>query len=104
MPLNVLDVGQQAFAVIAGLIVLLGAALVFSFKHHATGADAGEAGHRHEASEEEAERVSPDGLIDSFAGVASEAGGGMPVIGWVIIVATGVCYVAYLFIHWVPGR
>ena len=104
MPLNVLDVGQQAFAVIAGLVVLLGAALVFAFKHHATSADAGELGHRTREGEEEAERVSPDGLIDSFAGVASEAGGGMPVIGWVIIAATAVCYVVYLFIHWIPGR
>ena len=48
-------------------------------------ADAGEAGHRPADSEEDTERVSPDGFIDSFAGVISEAGGGMPVIGWVII-------------------
>lgn len=104
MPLNVLDVRAQLFAVIAGLIVLLGAALAFSFKHRATSADAGESGHRPLDGEEDTERVSPDGFIDSFAGIISEAGGGMPIIGWVIIGVTATCYVVYLFIHWVPGR
>ena len=100
MPLNVLQVGPQAFSVVAGLLVLLGAALVFSFKHRATNADAGESGQRPPEEEEKTVRVSPDGFIDSFAGTISEAGGGMPVIGWVIIGVTLVCYFAYLFIHW----
>lgn len=100
MPQNVLDVGSQLFAVIAGAIVLLGAALVFSFRHKATSADAGQEGHRPAAGEEDTERVSPDGFIDSFAGAISEAGGGMPVIGWVIIGVVATCYVVYLFINW----
>jgi hypothetical protein len=33
--------------------------------------------------------------------VISEAGGGMPVIGWVIMGTVAVCYVVYLFVHWV---
>jgi hypothetical protein len=36
--------------------------------------------------------------------VISEAGGGMPVIGWVIIGVTLVMYIIYLFLNWVPGR
>lgn len=101
VPLNVLDVRAELFSVIAGLVVLLGAALAFSFKHRATSADAGEAGHRPAEGEEDTERVSPDGFIDSFAGTISEAGGGMPVIGWVIIGTTAVAYFVYLFVHWV---
>jgi hypothetical protein len=101
MPTNVLQTGPQLFAVLAGMIVLLGASLAFAFKHRATSADAGQSGHRPADSEEDTERVSPDGFIDSFAGVISEAGGGMPVIGWVIIGTTAACYFGYLFIHWV---
>ena len=104
MPDNVLNISGQAFSVIAGLVALLGAALAFSFKHKATNADAGQAGLRPAESEEDTERVSPDGFIDSFAGVISEAGGGMPVIGWVIIGVTLVMYIIYLFLNWVPGR
>ncbi len=101
VPTNVLDVGQQLFAVVVGTIVLLGASLAFAFKHRATHADAGSAGHRPTDGEEDVERVSPDGFIDSFAGVISEAGGGMPIMGWVIISTVAVCYFVYLFIHWV---
>jgi hypothetical protein len=104
VPDNVLSVSGELFAVIAGMITLIGAALVFSFKHKATSADAGEAGHRPAESEEDTERVSPDGFIDSFAGLISEAGGGMPVIGWVVIGVVLVMYVIYLFLNWVPGR
>jgi hypothetical protein len=101
VPQNVLQVGPQLFAVVAGTIVLFGAALAFAFKHRATSADAGQSGHRPAASEEDTERVSPDGFIDSFAGVISEAGGGMPIIGWVIMGTVALCYVVYLFVHWV---
>jgi hypothetical protein len=104
MPNNVLQVGPEWFAVLAGTITLLGAALALSFKYHATSSQPGEAGHRPADSEEDTERVSPDGFIDSFAGVISEAGGGMPVTGWVIIGVVSVCYVVYLFLFWNPGR
>ena len=104
MPANVMNVPYEIFSVVASIIVMIGAALAFSFRHKATHADAGEKGPRPKDSEEDVERVSPDGFIDSFAGVISEAGGGMPVIGWVIIGVTAVSYVAYLFLFWNPGR
>ena len=104
MPLNVMNVPYEIFSIVASIIVMIGAALAFSFRHKATNADAGEKGPRPEDGEEDTERVSPDGFIDSFAGAISEAGGGMPVIGWVIIGVTAVCYVGYLFLFWNPGR
>lgn len=104
MPLNVINIPYEIFSVVAGILVAVGAALAFSFRHKSTNADAGEKGPRPPGSEEDVERVSPDGFIDSFAGVISEAGGGMPVIGWVIIGVTAVCYVAYLFLFLNPGR
>ena len=100
MPDNVLRIGPEIFAVIAGMIVFLGAAMAFAFKYRATSAKAGESGHRPEDQADEAERVRPDGFIDTFAGVISEAGGGVPFMAWVIMGTTLVCYVVYLFINW----
>ena len=103
MPKNVLELGPELFSVIAGMIVLLGAAMAFSFKYHATSASAGERGHRPEEREKEGERVRPDGFIDSFAGVISEAGGGVPFTGWIIMGVALVSWFMYLFLHWTPG-
>ena len=100
MPDNVLRIGPEIISVVAGTIVFIGAALAFAFKYRATASKAGEQGHRPEDQAREAERVSPDGFIDSFAGVISEAGGGLPFTAWLIIGTTLVCYVAYLFINW----
>ena len=102
MPGNVLQPSVELFAVIAGIITFLGAALAFAFKYRATSSQPGERGIRPADGEEDTERVSPDGFIDSFAGVISEAGGGMPVTGWLIIAVVAVCYVVYLFINWNP--
>ena len=71
MPDNVLRVGPQIWSVLAGTIVFFGAALAFAFKYHATHSKAGESGLRPEGEAKDAERVSPDGFIDSFAGVIS---------------------------------
>ena len=100
MPANVINVPYEIFSVVASIIVLVGAGLAFSFRHKATNADAGEKGPRPKDSEEDVERVSPDGFIDSFAGTISEAGGGMPYTGWLIIGVVSVCYVVYLFLYW----
>ena len=100
MPDNVLQIGPQIFSVLAGTIVFLGAALLFSFKYHATSAKAGEKGRRPEEQAHEGERVSPDGFIDCFAGVISEAGGSLPFMALIIMGVTLVCYVVYLFLYW----
>ncbi len=99
MPKNVLDLGPQIFAVLAGIVVLLGAALAFSFRYR-TGAEAGRSGHREDEGEEH--RVTPSGFISTFAGRIEEAGGGMPYMGWIIIGVVLVCYFAYLILFWQP--
>ena len=101
MPDNVLRIGPEIFSVLAGTLVFLAAAFVFAFKYRATATKKpGESGQRPEQQAKEGERVSPDGFIDSFAGVISEAGGGLPFTAWVIMGATLVCYIVYLFINW----
>jgi hypothetical protein len=99
MPDNVVQIGPEMFSVIAGTVVLLGVALAFMFKYRSSSSKAGESGPRAEGSRE-GERVSPDGFIDTFAGVISEAGGSLPFMAWVIMGATLVAYFVYLFINW----
>ena len=100
MPENVLSVGGELYAVIAGTIVLLGAALAFSFKYHATSDKAGASGHRPDDQVKEAEIARPDGFIDSFAGVISEAGGGIPFMATLIMVVVAVSWLVYLIANW----
>ncbi len=101
MPKNVLEIWPQIFAVVVGILVLVGAALAFSFRYR-TGAEAGRRGHREEAEAEADQRVSPAGWIESFAGRIEEAGGGLPRMGLVIILVTIVWYFVYLFLFWSP--
>lgn len=99
MPKNVLEIWPQLIPVFVGIQVLLGLALAFSFRYR-TGAESGRKGHRDE--EGEAERVSPDGWIESFAGRIEEAGGGFPLMGRIIIIVTLIWYFAYLLLFWAP--
>jgi hypothetical protein len=100
VPDNVLQVGPELFSVIAGTIVLFGAALAFAFKYRATTDKAGVSGHRPEGEMKQAEIVRPDGFIDSFSGVISEAGGGLPFMASIIMIAVLVSWLAYLILFW----
>ena len=100
MPDNVLRLGPEVFSVVAGIIVLLGGSLAFAFKYNPTSDKAGARGTRPPGQAEEAEVARPDGFIDSFAGVISEAGGGVPFMATLIILAVLVSYVVYLVANW----
>jgi len=102
MPKNVLDVWGELMAIGIGTVVLVLAALSFSFKHHAR-TQPGSSGHRPAEQLEDTERISPDGYIDSFSGLIEEAGGSLPPIGWVIVGVILVAYVAYLILFWTPA-
>lgn len=101
MPDNVLDVWGQLFSVVVGMLVLFGGALAFAVRHRMR-VRSGSAGRRPDVESADVERISPDGYIDSFADSISEAGGGMPIVGTVIIAITLVSYFAYLILFWQP--
>ena len=92
--------GPEIFSVVAGMVVLLGAALAFAFKYNATSDKAGARGQRPADQKREGEMVRPDGFIDSFAGAISEAGGGIPFMATLIILIVLVSYFVYLFVNW----
>lgn len=97
---NVLRMGPQLFSVFAGTIVLLGAALAFAFKYHAASDRAGVKGHRPAEEEHKGEIARPDGFIDDFAGAISEAGGGVPFMAKLIMLAAIVAWFVYLLANW----
>lgn len=100
MPNNVLQVGPQIFAVVAGIIVFFGAGLAFAFKYPGTSERAGGRAQQPSSQAQEGERGNFSGFIDSFAGVISEARGRVPFMAWIIMAVTLACYFLYLFLHW----
>lgn len=100
MPDNVLQIGPELFSVLAGTLVLFGAALAFAFKYRATTDKAGASGHRPADQTEEAEITRPDGFIDSFSGVISEAGGGIPFMASIIMITVFASWLVYLILFW----
>jgi hypothetical protein len=100
VPDNVLNVGVERYSVIAGMIVLFGAALAFAFKYRASSDKAGARGQRPASEAKAAEITSPDGFIDNFAGVISEAGGGVPFMATLIILVAAISWLVYLIANW----
>jgi hypothetical protein len=100
VPDNVLRIGPQLISVIAGTVVLIGAALAFAFKYHSASDKAGASGHRPADEAHKGEIARPDGFIDSFAGAISEAGGGVPFMATIIMLTAFVTWFIYLLINW----
>jgi hypothetical protein len=100
VPDNVLRVGPELLSVAVWTIVLLAASLTFAFKYHATSDRAGARGSRPTEEARKGEIVRPDGFIDSFSGVISEAGGGVPRTATIIMVAVFATWLGYLILNW----
>lgn len=100
MPDNVLRVGPELFSVLVWTVVLLGAALTFAFKYQATSDKAGVRGTRPAEEVQKGEIVRPDGFIDSFSGVISEAGGGVPITATIIMLVVLGTWLFYLILNW----
>jgi hypothetical protein len=100
MPDNVLRIGPEIFSVLAWTVVLMAAALVFAFKYRATSDKAGASGTRPTSEAHKGEIVRPDGFIDSFSGVISEAGGGVPLTATIIMIAVFAMWLLYLILNW----
>jgi uncharacterized membrane protein len=101
MPDNVLQIGPEILSIVTWTIVLVAAALAFSIRHRAR-MGSGASGHRPPEEESQDERISPDGYIDSFANVISEAGGGLPVMGWIVMIALWLMWLLYMIFNWTP--
>jgi hypothetical protein len=102
MPDNVLKVGPEIVSVVLWTVVLFAAALALAVRHRARVAS-GSQGNRPADQEGESETIGPDGYIDSFANTIEEAGGSLPRIAGVIMIALIVAYFAYLIMYWQPN-
>ena len=101
MPDNVLRVGPEIFSVAVWTLVLFMGALALAIRHRAR-VSPGSSGHRLPEDEGESETIGPDGYIDSFANTIEEAGGGLPRMGGVIVIALLLAYFGYLIYFWQP--
>ena len=101
MPDNVLRVGPEIFTIVIWTLILLTGSLALAIRHRAR-VSPGSSGYRLPEDEGLSETIGPDGYIDSFANTVEEAGGSIPVMAGVIIVALLVAYVGYLIYYWQP--
>lgn len=101
MPDNVLRVWPEVFTVVVWTIILLTGAMALAIRHRAR-VTPGSSGHRLPEDEGESEIIGPDGYIDSFANTIEEAGGSVPMMAWVIMIALMVIYFGYLIYYWQP--
>lgn len=62
----------------------------------------GSKGRREKSDQGTYETIAADGYIDSFAGVIEEAGGALPPLVVVSLIAIPVWWLAYMIINWSP--
>ena len=98
---NALRVGPEIFGIVAGAIVLLIFALTFALPSRSRILP-GSRGHRDGDEDGHHEDVRPDGYIDSFNKEIEEAGGGLPWMVFVAIIAVLIVWVVYLVLQWTP--
>ncbi len=101
MTRNILFLGPEVVGVVAGFVVLLLFALSLAW-HLRPIVKPGESGHRDE-QEEGGETVRPDGYIDTFSGIISEAGGGLPPVVKLSLLVI-LWWFIYLVVNLVPGK
>ncbi|HEY5468297.1 MAG TPA: hypothetical protein VIK85_04260 [Coriobacteriia bacterium] len=102
MPDNVLQVGPEILTVVLWTVVLFAAALALAVRHRAR-VVSGSKGHREPEDEGESETIGPDGYIDVFANTIEEAGGSLPRMAAVIMIALIIAYFVYLIVYWQPS-
>ncbi len=100
MTRNALLLWPEILGVVGGGIILLLFTLALALPSRVT-RRAGSRGHRDGDDEEEI--VSPDGYIDSFAGVVEEAGGAYPPVVWLLLVGILAWWLLYLIYNLLMG-
>jgi hypothetical protein len=101
MTQNVLELGPQIIAVVAGMVILLVFALVVALPNRSK-ALPGSQGHRAEDEESGHEVIRADGFIDTFGKQSAEAGGALPLIVKLAIPGVLLWWLMYLILNWAP--
>ena len=101
MTQNVMQLGPEIVAVVAGIAVLLLFALAIALPSRPKTLP-GSRGHRQEGEETTHEEIRADGYIDSFANDIEEAGGGLPVVVKLALPAVLLAWLFYLILNWTP--
>jgi hypothetical protein len=99
MTANELVIGAEVLGIAVGGFILFLFGFALGIPHRPV-KPSGSEGHREE--HEEDETVSPDGYIDSFAGVIEEAGGGLTAIVKLALPGILLWWLVYMIVNWVP--
>jgi len=99
MTQQALQLWPEIIWVTAGAVVLFIFALAIGLRSRAKTPPASR-GHREQTGEFDVEEVRPDGYIDSFAGEIEEAGGGLPLVVKIALIAIPLWWLLYLILNW----
>ena len=102
MTANVMNVWGEIIGIAVGALILLVFAATTALMARRPRVPPGSRGFRPKDEEVDHEVIAADGYIDSFAGVIEEAGGSLPAVVAVAVVAIPLWWLAYLIINWSP--
>lgn len=98
MTANSLVIGGEVLGIVIGGVIFLLFGIALGIPHRPMKPSGGE-GHREDTDEE---TVSPDGYIDSFAGVIEEAGGSLTTVVSLALPGVLLWWLIYMIINWMP--
>jgi hypothetical protein len=99
MTQNALQLWPEIIWVTAGAVVLFIFAVAIGVRSRAKVLP-GSRGHREETGEFDVEEIRADGYIDGFAKDIEEAGGGVPLVVKIALVAIPLWWLIYLILNW----
>ncbi len=103
MTLNVMNVWGEIIGIAVGAGILLTFGWLVALMARMPQMPPGARGFRPPSSgDNQPETIAPDGYIDSFAGVIEEAGGGLPPLVKVALVAIPLWWLIYILVNWSP--
>ncbi len=102
MVANGMNIWGEILGIASGGLVLFlfGTLMAITVKH--TNKPAGRKGRRQPTDRGTEETISSDGLIDSFAGLVEEAGGSLPPLVTVSLIAIPLWWLIYMILNWSP--
>ena len=84
----------------AGIMLILG--VLTALMAHRPAVPPGSKGRREKENDSVHETIAADGYIDSFAGVISEGGGGLPPVVLVALITIPLWWLIYMIVNWSP--
>jgi hypothetical protein len=102
MTANAMNVWGEIVGIAVGAGVLLIFGILTALMARRPTIPPGSKGRREKGAEGTHEVIAADGYIDSFAGVIEEAGGALPPVVLISVIAIPLWWLIYMIINWSP--